>query len=116
MSDSVDHLATHIEHLERDGYTIVHDAFDTEVAAALHADVLRLERERAIFRRPAPKGGELRLLDETAARASFPGVYDRVRAVTPGTYTHPAATVEDMYRPERHARSATGRLEVTTAK
>jgi uncharacterized protein YfaS (alpha-2-macroglobulin family) len=36
-----------------------------------------------------------------------------VRAVTPGTFVHPAATVEDMYRPERHARSATGRLVVT---
>jgi len=35
-----------------------------------------------------------------------------VRAVTPGTYIHPAATVEDMYRPERFARTASGRLEV----
>ena len=41
-------LDTHRANLDRDGYTIVHDAFDTEVAAALHADVLRLERERAI--------------------------------------------------------------------
>ncbi|NJO22365.1 MAG: hypothetical protein HC868_04770 [Sphingomonadales bacterium] len=37
-----------------------------------------------------------------------------VRAVTPGTYVHPAATVEDMYRPDRFARTAAGRLEVTT--
>ncbi len=36
-----------------------------------------------------------------------------VRAVTPGTFIHPAATIEDMYRPERHARSASGRLTVT---
>jgi len=36
-----------------------------------------------------------------------------VRAVTPGSYVHPAATVEDMYRPERHARTAAGRLDVT---
>ena len=36
-----------------------------------------------------------------------------VRAVTPGAFVHPAATVEDMYRPERHARTAAGRLEVT---
>jgi uncharacterized protein YfaS (alpha-2-macroglobulin family) len=36
-----------------------------------------------------------------------------VRAVTPGAYVHPAATVEDMYRPERFARTAAGRLEVT---
>jgi uncharacterized protein YfaS (alpha-2-macroglobulin family) len=36
-----------------------------------------------------------------------------VRAVTPGTFVHPAATVEDMYRPERHARTGAGRLVVT---
>ncbi len=35
-----------------------------------------------------------------------------VRAVTPGSYVHPAATVEDMYRPERYARTAAGRLTV----
>src|SRR5690606_35239526 len=39
-----------------------------------------------------------------------------VRAVTPGRYMHPAATVEDMYRPERFARTASGMLEVITAK
>ena len=37
-----------------------------------------------------------------------------VRAVTPGTFVHPAATVEDMYRPERYARSASGTLTVST--
>ena len=36
-----------------------------------------------------------------------------VRAVTPGTFVHPAATVEDMYRPERYARTASGTLAVT---
>jgi alpha-2-macroglobulin len=36
-----------------------------------------------------------------------------VRAVTPGTFVHPAATVEDMYRPDRHARTAAGKLDVT---
>ena len=35
-----------------------------------------------------------------------------VRAVTPGSFVHPAATVEDMYRPARFARSSAGRLEV----
>jgi uncharacterized protein YfaS (alpha-2-macroglobulin family) len=35
-----------------------------------------------------------------------------VRAVTPGSFVHPAATVEDMYRPERFARTAAGRLEI----
>jgi uncharacterized protein YfaS (alpha-2-macroglobulin family) len=35
-----------------------------------------------------------------------------VRAVTAGDFVHPAATVEDMYRPERYARSASGRLTI----
>ena len=39
-----------------------------------------------------------------------------VRAVTPGAFIHPAATVEDMYRPERYARSAAGKLTVTSGK
>lgn len=39
-----------------------------------------------------------------------------VRAVTPGLYTHPAATVEDMYRPQYAARTATGMMEVTAAQ
>lgn len=36
-----------------------------------------------------------------------------VRAVTPGLYHHPAATVEDMYRPAYRAHTATGRMRVT---
>ncbi|MEI9900749.1 MAG: hypothetical protein WDN31_12205 [Hyphomicrobium sp.] len=39
-----------------------------------------------------------------------------VRAVTPGAFVHPAATVEDMYRPERYARTAAGKLTVTAGK
>ncbi len=35
-----------------------------------------------------------------------------VRAVTPGTYDHPAASIEDMYRPQFSARTAMGRMEV----
>lgn len=35
-----------------------------------------------------------------------------VRAVTPGVYDHPAAQVEDMYRPQFSARTATGKMEV----
>lgn len=35
-----------------------------------------------------------------------------VRAVTPGSFVHPAATVEDMYRPDRYARTAAGTLNV----
>ncbi len=36
-----------------------------------------------------------------------------VRAVSPGSYVHPPAMVEDMYRPQLNARTATGRMEVT---
>ena len=36
-----------------------------------------------------------------------------VRAVTPGLFTHPAASVEDMYRPQYSARTATGMMEVS---
>jgi len=35
-----------------------------------------------------------------------------VRAVSPGVFAHPAASVEDMYRPERRARTASGTVEV----
>ena len=35
-----------------------------------------------------------------------------VRAVSPGVFTHPAASVEDMYRPERRARTGSGTVEV----
>ncbi|MGB0913960.1 MAG: alpha-2-macroglobulin family protein, partial [Phaeobacter italicus] len=35
------------------------------------------------------------------------------RAVTPGNFHHPAASVEDMYRPRFRARTATGRMTVT---
>src|SRR5262245_20779154 len=36
-----------------------------------------------------------------------------VRAVSPGRYVHPQAFVEDMYRPDRFGRTATGAIEVT---
>jgi hypothetical protein len=36
-----------------------------------------------------------------------------VRAVTPGSYHHPAALVEDMYRPALRGTTASGRLTVT---
>jgi uncharacterized protein YfaS (alpha-2-macroglobulin family) len=39
-----------------------------------------------------------------------------VRAVAPGQYVLPQAYVEDMYRPDRFGRTATGRVEVTAAK
>jgi alpha-2-macroglobulin len=36
-----------------------------------------------------------------------------VRAVSPGRYAHPAAFVEDMYRPHLEARTAAGTIEIT---
>jgi uncharacterized protein YfaS (alpha-2-macroglobulin family) len=39
-----------------------------------------------------------------------------VRAVAPGRYVHPPATVEDMYRPDRFGRTAFGSVEVTAAR
>ncbi|MBC2836264.1 alpha-2-macroglobulin family protein [Paragemmobacter straminiformis] len=36
-----------------------------------------------------------------------------VRAVTPGSYVHPAASVEDMYQPDFRAHTDTGRMTVT---
>ncbi|MCA1775507.1 MAG: alpha-2-macroglobulin family protein [Loktanella sp.] len=36
-----------------------------------------------------------------------------VRAVSPGTFHHPAASVEDMYRPQLRARTDAGRVTVT---
>ncbi len=39
-----------------------------------------------------------------------------VRAVSPGRYVLPQAYVEDMYRPDRFGRTATGTVEVTAAR
>ncbi len=39
-----------------------------------------------------------------------------VRAVSPGHYVLPQAIVEDMYRPDRFGRTATGAIELTAAK
>ncbi|QFY62610.1 hypothetical protein FZ934_19680 (plasmid) [Rhizobium grahamii] len=39
-----------------------------------------------------------------------------VRAVSPGVYDHPAAVVEDMYRPQLSARTATSKMEVVAAQ
>ncbi len=39
-----------------------------------------------------------------------------VRAVSPGHYALPQAVVEDMYRPDRFGRTATGAIDITAAK
>jgi len=50
--------------------------------------------------------------DPNAPAASATVAYI-VRAITPGKFVYPAATVEDMYRPERYARTASGKLTVS---
>jgi alpha-2-macroglobulin len=59
------------------------------------------------------RGGQDDGEDGNAAPVSSASVAYLVRAVTPGTFLHPAATVEDMYRPDRFARTASGQLVVT---
>ena len=44
------------------------------------------------------------------------GVAYVVRAVTPGRYVHPSPVVEDMYRPDRFGRGASGIVEVRPAR
>ena len=39
-----------------------------------------------------------------------------VRAVSPGTYIRPQASVEDMYRPDRYGRSDSSKVEVVAVK
>jgi len=63
----------------------------------------RYDRFVAAFNRDAGSGREI----------AFAYV---VRAVTPGVYDHPAAQVEDMYRPQFSARTAAGRMQVSAAE
>ena len=49
-------LADHLDRLDRNGYTVVEDAFSTDLADQIHADVIRLETERDI--RPGTNGFE----------------------------------------------------------
>ncbi len=48
-------------------------------------------------------------------KASFSVAYI-VRAVTPGHYVSPPATIEDMYRPDRFGRTAYGTIDVAAPK
>jgi uncharacterized protein YfaS (alpha-2-macroglobulin family) len=50
--------------------------------------------------------------DRADNQSAFFNVAYVVRAVAPGKYVYPPATVEDMYRPERFGRTAFGALEV----
>ncbi len=50
--------------------------------------------------------------DRAEDQSAFFNVAFVVRAVAPGRYVWPPATVEDMYRPERFGRTAFGTIEV----
>ncbi|MDR6100643.1 uncharacterized protein YfaS (alpha-2-macroglobulin family) [Agrobacterium larrymoorei] len=54
--------------------------------------------------------------DKTAGDSSEITLAYVVRAVTPGTYDNPAASVDDMYRPQFSARTATSKMEVRAAQ
>ncbi len=74
--DVHDDLAQHIERLDRDGYTILHDAFDAEFAATLDADVDRLERELAVV--PSANGFEGRATTRVYNLLAHGTVYHRI--------------------------------------
>jgi uncharacterized protein YfaS (alpha-2-macroglobulin family) len=54
--------------------------------------------------------------ERTSDEPAFFSVAYVVRAVAPGRYVVPPATVEDMYRPDRFGRTAFGKMEVTAAR
>ncbi|MCJ2096612.1 alpha-2-macroglobulin family protein [Methylobacterium sp. J-072] len=54
--------------------------------------------------------------DRDPSQPAFFTVAYTVRAVSPGTYVHPGASVEDMYRPARFGRMATGSVEIGAAR
>jgi uncharacterized protein YfaS (alpha-2-macroglobulin family) len=51
-------------------------------------------------------------IDLIGGRRTFAVAY-LVRAVTPGTFVHPAVFVEDMYKPDYHARGPLGQVTIT---
>ncbi len=55
-------------------------------------------------------------IDREKGQPAFFTLAYTVRAVSPGRYVHPPATVEDMYRPERFGRTGYGMVEVTQAR
>lgn len=57
---------------------------------ASFAGRISIERDRTAFRKPVPRTGRFRLLDQPAAAAAFPGIWDRVRATTPGMLSRSA--------------------------
>ena len=66
--------------------------------------------------RPPQEDDSMQEMTQAEKDAAIFTVAYVVRAVAPGSYTHPQAFVEDMYRPDRFGRTATGTIEVTAAK
>ncbi|KST58288.1 alpha-2-macroglobulin [Methylobacterium sp. GXS13] len=54
--------------------------------------------------------------DRDPSQPAFFTVAYTVRAVSPGTYVHPGASVEDMYRPARFGRTGAGSVEIGVAR
>lgn len=69
-------LDAHIERLDRDGFTIVTDAFDADTADALHADIDRLERELDI--RPGTNGFEGRATTRVYNLLALGELYEQI--------------------------------------
>jgi len=69
-------IAGHVERLDRDGYTIIEDAFDGELAGALLADVRRLEHELHI--EPARNGFEGRRTTRVYNLLAHGGLYQSI--------------------------------------
>ena len=86
---------------------------DTDLSGIVyHANYIRfMERARSDMLRLAGIDQRTAMESGEGADQDFTLAYV-VRAVTPGTYVHPAANVEDMYRPQYSARTATGMMEV----
>jgi ectoine hydroxylase-related dioxygenase (phytanoyl-CoA dioxygenase family) len=69
-------LAEHIERLDRDGFTILVDAFDLELARRLHDDVRRLERELGIG--PGANGFEGRATTRVYNLLAHGSMYEQI--------------------------------------
>jgi uncharacterized protein YfaS (alpha-2-macroglobulin family) len=107
--------------IERDYYTLGGKKVELASASGGTASLQQTERLVVVLRIEGTEaGGRVLLVDRLPAGLEIENplkpsatVAYIVRAVTPGSFVHPAATVEDMYRPDRFARTAAGRLDVT---
>jgi ectoine hydroxylase-related dioxygenase (phytanoyl-CoA dioxygenase family) len=70
---NAEELERHRERIERDGYTVLERVIEPELVDALHADVVRLERELAVQPGPNPFEGfkTLRIYNLLARGESF---------------------------------------------